>query len=294
MFWIVLTGLQFVAVAGLVKYIGTALPPVESAFLRYAFGLIFVIPAFRSVIEARLLRRDVMIFTLRGAAHGFGVVMWFYAMTQISIAEVTAMNYLTPVLTTVGAALFLRERLSGPRIAAIAVALLGALMILRPGVQAVSSGHLAMLGTASMFAFSYLVAKTMVDRASPVVIVAMLSIIVTVFLAPFAYAVWVPPTLDDLGTLFLVACFATGAHYTMTLAFQAAPLTVTQPLAFLQLIWASLLGMLVFGETPDVWVIAGGTVIFGSVCYITFRSAITRRHRRQSALRASGDNPRAS
>jgi drug/metabolite transporter (DMT)-like permease len=71
--------------------------------------------------------------------------------------------------------------------------------------------------------------------------------------------------------LFLVACFATAGHFTMTLAFQAAPVTVTQPVTFLQLVWAVSLGALVFGEPVDGWVVLGGAVIMGAVSFITWR-----------------------
>jgi drug/metabolite transporter (DMT)-like permease len=89
--------------------------------------------------------------------------------------------------------------------------------------------------------------------------------------------VWVTPTLEQLAWLFLVACFATAGHYTMTLAFAAAPLTVTQPVTFLQLIWAVLLGWFAFGEDVDRWVVVGGLVIMASVSFITWREAVARR-----------------
>jgi len=105
----------------------------------------------------------------------------------------------------------------------------------------------------------------------------MLSITVTIGLAPFAYAVWVPVTLEQLGWLFAVAVFATGGHYSMTLAFRAAPLTVTQPVTFLQLVWATALGALVFAEPVDAFVIAGGAMIIAAVSFITWREAVLRR-----------------
>jgi drug/metabolite transporter (DMT)-like permease len=160
---------------------------------------------------------------------------------------------------------------------AVVVALIGAMIILRPGVKAVELGHIAMLGTAVCFAAGYLIAKQLSGEVSAPVVVGMLSITVTVGLAPFALAVWVTPTLPQLGWLFLVACFATAGHYTMTLAFAAAPLTVTQPVTFLQLVWAVLLGAVVFGEAVDGWVIFGGAVIMASVSFITWREAVARR-----------------
>lgn len=276
-FWMFVTGLCFVAVTALVKYIGPRLPPVEMAFLRYLLGLVFLIPAIRSMRQAHLSKRQWGLFGLRGLVHGCGVMLWFFAMVRIPIADVTAMNYLAPVYVTIGAALFLGEKLAFRRVLAVVAALIGALIILRPGFREVSSGHLAMLVTAVLFGVSYLTAKVMADEVKPSVVVAMLSIFVTIVLAPFAIAVWVTPTFGDLVLLFCVACFAVAGHYTMTLAFAAAPLTVTQPVTFAQLIWAVLIGYLIFDEAVDIWVLIGGVVILGSVVFITWREAVLKR-----------------
>ncbi len=271
------TGLCFVAVTALVKMVGPRLPASETAFLRYALGIVFLIPMIRPILKAKLSRRQVGLFGLRGVLHTGAVVLWFFAMARIPIAEVTAMNYLSPVYVTLGAALFLGEKLAARRILAVVVALIGVLIILRPGFRELSPGHIAMLFTAFAFAGGYLIAKQLSAQVSPVVVVGMLSVTVTIGLAPLALAVWVTPTLQELVILFGVACFATAGHYTMTLAFAAAPITVTQPVSFLQMIWAVLLGWTVFGETPDVWVLVGAAVIIAAISFITWREAVLKR-----------------
>ncbi|WP_341368789.1 DMT family transporter [Yoonia sp. BS5-3] len=275
--WMALTGVMFVAVTAVVKHVGDGVPAAQAAFLRYVLGLVFLIPMIRPIVAARLTGRQIRLFGLRGAVHTLAVILWFFAMARIPIAEVTAMNYLSPVYITIGAALFMGERLPPRRLAAVIVALIGALIILRPGMKAIEIGHIAMLGTALFFAAGYLIAKQLSGEVSAAVVVGMLSITVTIGLSPFAWAVWVTPTLPQLGWLFLVACFATAGHYTMTLAFAAAPLTVTQPVTFLQLVWAVILGAVVFGEPVDGWVVLGGAVILGSVTFITWREAVARR-----------------
>lgn len=276
-FWMLVTGLNFVAVTALVKYLGGRIPPAESAFLRYLLGLVFLIPMIGALRQAKLTPKLWGLFAGRGVLHTLGVMLWFFSMTQIPLAEVTAMNYLAPVYVTIGAAVFLGEKLALRRIAAIIAALIGALIILRPGFREISHGHIAMLAAAVVFGGSYLLAKFTVDGTNPVVVVAMLSLWVTAGLAPFAAAVWVTPTLAELGILFAVACFATAGHYTMTLAFSAAPVAVTQPVTFLQLIWATLLGALVFDEAIDIWVVSGGALILGAISFITWREAVLKR-----------------
>ena len=265
----VLTGFLFVGVTATVKWVGDGVPAAQAAFLRYVLGLpllLPMLPLFRRELST-MDRGEWRLFAGRGLAHTLAVILWFYAMTRIPIAEVTAMGYLTPVLTALGAVLLLGERMTGPRALAVAAALGGAVLILRPGLRTLDPGHLAMLGTAMGFAVSYLVLKRVSGR-HPAIVVVMLSLFVTAFLAPFAALDWVTPTAGQLGQLFLVAVLATAGHYTMTLAFAAAPVTVVQPAVFLQLVWATALGALAFGEAVDPWVVLGGTVIVAAASLV--------------------------
>lgn len=276
-FWMFVTGFFFILVTALVKYMGPRLPAAEAAFLRYAMGLVFLLPALGALRAAGLNRRQWSLFGFRGLLHAFGVMLWFYAMTRIPIAELTAMNYLAPIYVTIGAAIFLGEKLALRRIMAVIFGLVGAAIILRPGFREISNGHMAMLVAAVVFAGSYILAKILADEVRPGIVVGMLSIFVTIGLAPFALSVWIMPTGQELLLLAGVAFFATAGHYTMTLALAAAPVTVTQPVTFLQLIWATALGAMFFGEPLDIWVILGGFTILGSVVFITWREAMLKR-----------------
>lgn len=277
-FWMLFTGLCFVAVTALVKHMGDRIPAPEAAFLRYLLGLVFMVPLLRQMLSTQMTGTLWVQFGARGVMHAMGVMLWFFAMTQIPLADVTAINYLAPVYVTLGAAVFLGEKLAFRRIAAVIAALVGAAIILRPGFREVSIGHWAMMLAAVVFGGSYILAKLTVDKANPAIVVGMLSFWVTIALAPFAWAVWVPPTWAEIGILFAVAFFATTGHYTMTLAFAAAPVAVTQPVTFLQLVWATLLGAAVFSEPVDIWVVLGGAVILASVSFITWREAALNRN----------------
>jgi len=285
--WMILAGLCFVGVNAIVKHMGPGIPAAQSAFLRYLIGMIFLLPVLPAFRQMQLTPRDWGLFGARGMVHAIGVICWFYAMTRIPLAEVTSMGFLMPVGVALGAALFLGERLRLRRIAAIVAAIVGALIILRPGLREVSSGHLAMLFNAALFSASYLIAKRMTGHVAPSVVVGMLSIFVTLGLAPFALAVWVPVTGVQIAWLALVACFATAGHYTMTLAFASAPISVTQPVTAVQLVWAVLLGALFFAEPVDLYVIMGGGVIVGAVIFIALREqALARAEGRARKLRA--------
>lgn len=283
----VFTGVLFVMVTGLVKYLGPTMPAPQAAFLRYALGLILLVPMLPFREGLRLQKHQLRLSVWRGVLHSGAVTLWFFAMARIPIADVTAMNYMAPIYVTIGAALFLGERLALRRLGAIAFALLGVIIILRPGFREIGAGHMAMVLATLFFGASYLLAKRLTDEMPAGLVVVLLSVIVTIALLPMALVVWVPPSGFDLIILFLVACIATLGHYTMTLAFKATSISVTQPVTFLQLVWAVTLGVVVFGEAVDPFVVLGGVIILGSVTFISWREATLQRRLRTPPVPAT-------
>ncbi len=273
----VLTGLLFVGVTGVVRHLGSQLPAVEAAFIRYAIGLLMISPAFLRLRHHRPSSASMKLYAGRGLVHGFAVMLWFFAMARIPIAEVTAIGYVSPIFVTLGAAFFLNEKLQFRRIIGIIVGFIGALVILRPGFETINLGQLAQLTAAPLFAASFLMAKKMTDKSDPAVIVAMLSLFCTIVLLPGAVLQWRTPSVEEVSWLALTALIATTGHYTLTQAFKAAPITVTQPIAFLQLVWATILGMVVFGEPLDFYVMLGGGIIVAAATYISHREAVIAR-----------------
>ncbi len=275
--WMVVTTLLFVCVTGIVRHVGSSLPSAEAAFLRYGLGTLLMLPFMGSLLKRPPAARAWGVFAARGVMHGFGVVLWFYAMARIPIAEVTALGYVTPIFVTIGAALLLGETLHLRRLVAVGVGLLGAMIVIRPGFQEISLGQMAQIGAGPLFAGSYLIAKRLTAAQDTSVIVGMLSVFVTITLAPLAWAQWQDPTWSQVGWLALTAVFATSGHYTMTRAMRAAPLTVTQPVQFLQLVWATILGIVVFGEALDPFVILGGGIVVAAATFISHREAMAAR-----------------
>lgn len=271
-----LTGLCFVGVTITVRYIGTRIPASEAAFIRYVVGTALLMPVFFRMFRGEIKFYAWKTLLVRGVAHGFGVILWFFAMARIPIAEVTALSYLTPVLMTVGAALFFGERLFARRILAIFFGLLGVFIILRPGFSPISIGQFAQIMTAPLFAASMLLTKQLIKTESLSVIVASLSIVCSLTLLPLALMNWVPPNITEVLLLSLTAALATAGHFTMTKAFSLAPIAVLQPVSFLQLLWATLFGVLLFGESIDGYVVLGGAVLVLSITYIAHRESIAR------------------
>ena len=123
----------------------------------------------------------------------------------------------------------------------------------------------------------FLLAKKLTDEADSAEIVAMLSLGCTIVLLPMALADWRDPTWAEVGWLALTALCATAGHYTLTRAYACAPITVTQPITFLQIVWATILGVVAFGEPADIFITTGAAVIVGSAWYIARREMQLKR-----------------
>jgi len=271
--WMTLAGLLFVGVTGVVRYIGTSIPPIEAAFIRYLFGILLLIPLILRLKPKWPTGKKLALFSARGIAHAIAVSLWFFAMARIPITEVIAIGYTAPIYVTIGAALFLGERLRLFRVLAVIAGFIGMLVILRPGFQPLQTGAIAQLISAPVFAASFIMAKVLTRDEKPIIIVVMLSIFCTAALAPGAWLQWQTPSVSDSLWLALVALLATLGHFAQTSAYQAAPITATQPVWFMQLVWGALLGWFAFGEAVDPFVVIGAGIIISAVTYISHREA---------------------
>lgn len=269
--WMVITTILFVGVTATVRYLEGDVPAPQAAFLRYAIGTLMLAPSLISLSKIKPDRPLLNKFILRGFVHSIGVTLWFYAMSVMPVAEVTAIGFLTYIFVSLGASIFLKEKLHKHRLSAILISFVGALIILRPGFKVIESGQLGMLIATMVFTASYLIAKIVSKERSSSEIVAMLSIFTTIFLIPSAIYSWEPLSLEAFLILAFTALIATLGHITMTKAIKAAPMVVTQPILFLQLVWASMVGLFIFDEKFDLFVILGGTIIMLCVCYVSYR-----------------------
>ena len=203
------SGLCFVCVAVLVRWVGPGLPAPQAAFIRYFFGTLMLAPVFYRLLKGEQRIVSVGLNIGRGVAHALAVILWFFAMARIPMAEVTAIGYLTPVVVTVAAAVFLGERLQARRLVAVVIGFIGVLIILRPGFKELSLGQLAQLGTTPLFAASFILTKKLTETDSNTVIVAVLSLVCTITLMIPAVFYWVPVSMREYVLLFLTCLLYT-------------------------------------------------------------------------------------
>ena len=283
--WMALSGLCLVGVIGVVRWLSSELNPIQAAFIRYSLSLLLVIPIFLKlgIIGIRSSRGGLL--AGRGAVHGIAFMLWFFAMTRIPVAEVSALGFTSTIFTIIGALLFLKEPLYRHRVIAVFAGLFGTLVILRPGFQIIDVGAIALLASAVLFSCSLLMAKHLTKTESNTTIIAFLSLFAALALLPFALSVWRTPSALELFWLLITAILATSAHYAMNKAFTHADVTALQPVMFLQLVWATLLGLIIFDEHPDLWVWIGGGIII-----ITATITASREARLPSTLNVKTDD----
>lgn len=247
--------------------------PFEIVFFRNLFALGLLVawqaPGGLAVLRTAHLR----LHGLRGALNVVAMLAFFYAVTITPLAEVAALGFTAPLFASVLALLLLRERVHRHRVTVIAFGFVGALVVLRPGVEGVHLGALLLLFSSSMWAMALMVIKVLARTDSSATITLYMVLVMTPLALVPALLVWQWPTLVQLGWFALIALLGTLGQLCLAQSFRVAEVTAVLPLDFLKLVWGSLLGFVLFAEVPDVWTWVGGAMIFGSTTYLALRES---------------------
>ncbi|HTQ78125.1 MAG TPA: DMT family transporter [Burkholderiales bacterium] len=277
MLWMAATGAIFIVLNTTMKALAQRMDPWLVGLLRYFGGTLVLLPFLLRRGPRTLRSHAPGLQLLRGIFHAGGMMLWFAALPMVSLAELTAIGFSGPIFVCLGAVAFLGERMSGARWGSVLAGFGGVVLVLKPweggGFAGISPGMLLMLGSAPVFAASFLSAKALTRRDSPEVIVLWQHIWVTVLLAPLALAHWIDPSPRQWGLLAAASVLGAGGHYCMTRAFRVADISAVQTVRFLELIWAAILGVLVFGTPPAGATLAGGAVILASTLWLARREA---------------------
>lgn len=274
LWWSATAGLLFVVLNTIMRRLSMQMDPFETQFLRYLGGFLVMLPLIARTGAAAFWPRSVGGQFVRGVVHTGGLCVWFLALPHIGLAETTAIGFTTPIFIMVGAVLVLGERMRWERWVAAAIGFAGVLVVVGPHLAGAGSPYtLVMLGSSPLFAASFLITKALTRYERPEVIVTWQSITVTLCSLPLALWHWTWPTPLQWALALLCGLLGSTAHYCLTRSFGAADISATQSLKFLDLVWATLLGWLAFGDVPAGWTIAGGVVICASTVWIARREA---------------------
>jgi drug/metabolite transporter (DMT)-like permease len=208
-------------------------------------------------------------FALRGALAMGNMTLLLMALALMPVAEVSAINFLRPMLTTLLAVMFLSEAVNARRWTAVAIGFAGALIIIRPGFAALNLGAVYALGSCVTAAVTFVLVKTLTGREPPDMIAFYQPVFVMPIAAVLMLFVWQTPSWADVGWCAVLGAFAIATHRTMNRAFAATELSFLQPLDFIRLPIAAALGWIAFGDATDIYTWIGGTVIFFASIYGT-------------------------
>ncbi len=276
MLYMLLATITLTGMHTLVRFLSAEMHAFEITFFRNLFGLVAMAPLMLRAGIGGLRSRQPGLQLFRSMLGLFAMLLWFYGLGVVPIAEATALSFTAAIFGSIAAWLFLGERMRLRRWSAVATGFAGALIILRPGFQNMDTGAWMVLASSMFWALALVTVKRLSTTDSAVCIVAWNSVLLTIFSFPIALPVWTTPTPSQLGWFAVIGVLATLGHLAMTNAVRLADATALFPVDFTRLLWASLLGYLVFAEIPDFGTWIGGAIIFASTTYITFRERRVR------------------
>ena len=242
--------------------------------IRSSVGLILLYPLIhRAGGFAAMRTQRLPMHIARNTIHFGAQLGWFFALTLIPIGQVVAIEFTRPIWTAIVAALFLGERMTIWKSCAIALGLVGVVMIVRPATGAINPGQLIALAAAVGFGISIAMVKSLTRTEQTVTIVFyMAAVQIAGSLLPGLY-VWTWPSLTVWGWAIVVAFCGTFSHYCMTRALLYADATVVVPMDFLRVPLTALAGWLIYAERLDLLTVLGAALILGGNLLNTRRAA---------------------
>ena len=263
-----------------VRLAGEELSAFQIAFIRTTVTCgvllpLLLLPRHRSAWRSRRPGLEI----LRGVVGCGAVVLWFYALTVTPLAEAAALSFTMSIFVTAGAALFLGEPVGRRRWSAVLAGILGALIILRPGFTEFSWGSAAVILSSALWGTTLLMTKRLSPVDGNLTLVLYMAAVVSLILAVPVLTDWTHPSprvaaiAIGLGLLsaLIGLCIANGIRH--------ADISVTQPIGFTRLIWAGLVGYLLFDERPGTHTLLGAAIILGASLYISYRESRLARER---------------
>lgn len=267
----------FTAMDATAKGLIARYPAPLVVWTRFAGQLLLVLLILGPRLGPMLRTRFPLLHFWRSAFQFGATTFFFLSLPHIGLAEATAITDINPVLITLGAALFLGERLGPRRIAGVAVALVGALIVIRPGGGLFSWWAVLPLCCALSYAGSALLTRR-IGAQEPVwgsmIYAALFGTIVAGAALPF---VWQPIAAADLWRFVLVGCLGTGAQLCIIRSFSITEAGIVAPFAYLGIVFAAFWGIVLFGQWPDLWTVTGALVIVGAGLYVWHRETLSAR-----------------
>ncbi len=258
------------------KYVTQTLPVIEVAWVRYlVFVLLATLPALRDHGAALRTRRPAM-QTVRGIAIVGSALLFVYGLRLMPMADAAAINFVSPLFITALAVPFLGEVVPLRCWIALAAGLGGAVLAAQPGRGVANIGAIYPLLSSLAWAVGMVLTRRFAATERPattLVWTAASGLLLLTLLLPFD-ARW--PDAKELALCLLIGVVASGGQWMVVLAYRLGPASLLAPFSYLQLIWSTLAGYLVFGARPASMTLIGAGVIAASGLYTAGRERTRR------------------
>lgn len=291
MLLVVLAAALFASMHNTIRFVTQVegLHAFEVAFFRVFLGLLVFIPIFVRQGIGVLRTRRLSWHVGRAFINAMSMLSWFFALTLMPVADATAVSLIGPVFVALLAMIFLKEHVGPVRWIGIGLAVVGGLIVVRPGFTEISWGVWLVLFSAVAVSNSKLIAKILTREDSPETIVAYMTLLMTPIILVPALFVWQTPTLYQLMFMALIAILGTLGHLLFVYAYKLADMSLVEPVMFMRMVWAALISLILFSEFPDSWTWAGAGVIVVGTTLLARRE--TRREDRVAEPSASTVDP---
>ncbi len=264
-FWMSGAILSFTSMAIAGRAVSLELDTFEIMMYRSFVGVVLVVGvAGLAGTLNQVSTRNMGLHFIRNLSHFAGQNLWFYAITVIPLAQVFALEFTSPIWAILLSPLILGEKLRPIGLLAALIGFLGILIVARPNPQTLDVGQIAAACAAIGFALSALFTRKLTRTESITCILFYLALMQAAFGVIFAgfdgdIAL---PSANSLPWIVLIACAGLVAHYCLTTALRLAPASVVMPIDFIRLPLIAVVGMTLYAEQIDLWVLVGAAVIF--------------------------------
>ena len=265
--------LLFTMMDAVAKGLLSRYPTPQVIWARFTGQLIFVLLILRGRVGPVLRTRFPWLHLARCACQFGATGLFFTALGYIGLAEATALTDTNPVLITLGAALFLGERLGPRRLIGVATAMLGAMIIIRPGFGVFTLAALLPIGAAICYSGNALITRFVGRNENAWTSMIYASLFGSVVLGGVQPFIWTAIQPGDWLLFGLMGALGTGAQLCLIRSFSTAEASVVAPFAYLGIVFAAIWGALIYSEYPDFWTIVGALVIIAAGLYVWHREA---------------------
>ena len=264
----------FASMDATAKYLMKEIGPAQTIWARYAVQAILVTVLILPKINIYGKTKYPKLQFLRSVALMMATTLFFFAFSKLGLAEASAIFNISPVLITLGAFLFLREQIGPRRVIGIVVSLLGALIIIRPGSGVFTVYALLPLGAAIFYSTYSLATRFVGTDESPWTSLFYSAIFGAICYSIYIVFHWNPMSSNALLLTIIIGLFGTAGHICLIRALTLGEASLVAPFIYTNLLFTTIWGLVLFGNFPDFWTIAGALIIVAAGVYVWARDRV--------------------